>query len=466
MGFRSGSVSYARFRVHGGPEAVERELVEQLASGQMGPMPPGDPPEIRAGWTAGTHVLDVDFNASRIVFGETLVFGLRIDTHRVPADVRKAYRALAEKTRAAELADGDVRSLGRGARREAREEAEDRCRRELMDGKHRNSKHIEVLWRVNTREVFAAAMSDAAVKQLRELFRDTLGATLEPLGAGSMARERLELAGRSRDYEDLRPSPFTPAPPAAEIEPGRDGAVPLVSWTMGPGEPQDFLGNEFISWLWWRIVAGEGAIEVPRSRYELAIDRSLDMQCAWDATGKIGLRGHAPHRLPEAADALRTGKWPRKVGLLIASGDEFATLTLQGDRFVVAGLALPKPEEPPADDAEAMEHRLTSLEAIDEALMTLYAAFVDERSTGTWASIRSAMAAWMKTGRASAAPAVRGAEGGVRPPAPAVPPASADSSSSPTGAADAAPSVDADAASETGNESETETETETMAGVA
>jgi hypothetical protein len=421
MGFRSGAIAYGRFLVHGGPDAPDLALIERLESGLMGPLPPGDPPEIRAGFTAGGHVLDDDFEPGRMIIDGEVLFGLRIDRHRVPAEVRRALRARAEQARANDLAGGDPAMLGRGARREAREEAEDQCRRELREGRHRASKHTEILWRVRERTLLAPVFGDAAVTALRDLFREHLDVSLEPLGAGGIARHRLEAAGRSRDYEDLRPTPFTAPPAQAEAEAGRDPAMPLVPWVAGvTGESQDFLGNEFLLWLWWRTVSDEGAIELDGGRMELTLDKLVEMACAWDATGTQTLRGHGPHRLPEALDGLRGGKWPRKLGLLLATAEAGAPVAIQGDRFVVSGLALPKPEDPPASDHEMTSLRLAALRDLDRGIMQLYHAFVEVRTGPGWGQVRTRMMAWVRGTGAATPPRVivdgGGAGGGVRPP--------------------------------------------------
>ncbi len=413
MGFRSGAIAYGRFLVHGGPEEADAALAERLAAGRLGPPPPGDPPETRSGFTAGGHVLDDGFEPGRLIHDGEVLFGLRVDRHRVPAEVRRALRARAEQARANELAGGDLSMLGRGARREAREEADEQCRRELREGRHRSSKHTEILWRVRERVLLAPVFSDAGVTALRDLFREHLGASLEPMGAGAIARHHLESSGRGRDYEDLRPSPFTPPPPQAEPEAGRDPSLPLVPWIAAvSGEAQDFLGNEFLLWLWWRIATGEGAVDVAGGRLELSLDRLVDMACAWDATGTQALRGHAPHRLPEAADALRGGKWPRKLGMLLATAQTGAPLTLQGDRFIVGGLALPKPEDMPPTEHETISLRLAGLRDLDAAIMSLYRGFVDLRAGSGWQTARSSMSAWMRGAAGGGGVPVTG---GVRP---------------------------------------------------
>lgn len=391
MPFRSGSASYARHRVIGGPAAVTAELLETLAEHVVRPASVGTPPEVQAGWTAGRHVFDQDFVPEVVVFGETLLIGMRVDVCRVPAELRRAYRALAEAARSAE--EGPIPS--RSARREAKEEADDRCREELAGGRHRKSKLVPVLWDLRSRLLLAPVFGDALLACLRDLMLESFDARVEPLTAGTLAAETLQAGGRGRDYEDLAPTPFTHPPANAEEE------RPVVPWSGGPSGAKDFLGNEFLAWVWRRTFRGAHAFPTSRGEVAIAIDRTLDLDCAYDAGGSIGVRGDAPAGAPEARAALRCGKWPRKTGLLVAARGETAELVLQGDRFLVTGLRLPRPEEPPTNERESVEQRLDAIGTIDEALVGLYRAFLEERCGGGWAAEREALAAFA-AGRAEA----------------------------------------------------------------
>jgi hypothetical protein len=395
MGFRSGSVAYARFRVEGGPPHPGTELLEALAGGVLAAPPVGAPPEVQAGWTAGRHVLDRGFDAETILFGDHLLFGLRVDVNRVPEEIRRAYRALAETAMAPDA--------GGAARRAAREEADEQCRRELAEGRHRRSRLVPILWDVPGRLLLAPAFGDTVVAALGDLFTTTLDGRLVPLSSGAMARETLETTGRRRDYEDAAPSPFT-APPlgaardesAARPRPGGSGA-PIVPWAAPGPEPSDFLGNEFAIWLWERTETASAVIDVPGGgAVAVAIDRTLDMDCAWDVTGKQMLRASGPTRLPEAAAALRHGKWPRKLGLTLAAAGDQWELTLQADRFLVSGARLPKPEEAPSSAREHVEQRISSIAGLDRAIAGLFRSFLDQRFAGAWPSSRARMRDWIR----------------------------------------------------------------------
>lgn len=403
MPFRHGSVSYARFAVVGGPTQVDQDLVDALAAGQLTPAPVGAV-ELETGWVAGRHVLDTDFERESIVFGDTLVFGLRIDTNRVPADLRRAYRALAEQARRAESVTGAISKV---ERRDAKEEAEERCRAELSSGRHRKSKLVPVVWDVARKVLLAPAFGDAPRNALEDLFRATIdGATLEPRSAGGLAGAILGARGRSRDYEDVRPSPFTNPPAGASGDEGRAVSVPAVPWSWAGPEPKDFLGNEFLLWLWFHTLNGAATIDTHAGPVAVVFDRLLETQCAWDVTGAQSLRADGPTRLPEAMKALSIGKWPRKAGLLVAAGGEHWEFSFQADRFNITSAKLPKPDEPISDEREMVEYRLASLESLDRTMVSLFTMFLDLRMSEAWMSTRASITGWIRgDASSSSAPA-------------------------------------------------------------
>ena len=208
----------------------------------------GAPPETQAGFCAGRHVFDLQFDAETMSFGPSLLMGMRIDTNRVPAELKKAYRAIAEQAAAAESPTG---YLNRAEKRIAREEAEEKCRRELADGRHRSSRMTPILWDLSRRVVLAPVFSDNKVSALSDLFHTCFDCSLRPMSAGAIALETMTQRGLTRNYEDAAPTPFTDPPPTADREDGRSLKNPIVPWAFGGPEPSDFLGNEFLIWLWF-----------------------------------------------------------------------------------------------------------------------------------------------------------------------------------------------------------------------
>ena len=118
MPFRNGAISYARFKVVGDtPNAPTAEMIESMRSCVVQPPSVGVPPETQAGFCAGRHVYDVDFEPDVMSFGPCLLFGMRLDTNRVPAELKKAYRAIAEQAAVVDSPTGMLTGSKRKPRR-------------------------------------------------------------------------------------------------------------------------------------------------------------------------------------------------------------------------------------------------------------------------------------------------------------------------------------------------------------
>ncbi len=160
---------------------------------------------------------------------------------------------------------------------------------------------------------------------------------------------------------------------------------------------KDFVGNEFLVWLWWRCDEHEGEVRTgPDSDPAyLVIDRSLAMDCAFEVRGKQALTGHGPARLPEARVALRHGKWPRKIGLLLTDGERSYELNLQGDQLIVGACKLPEIEDA-ENPRELTEGRLIAIAELDELLQGMYGTFLAERCGEGWPGVRDQIKQWMQ----------------------------------------------------------------------
>jgi len=398
MPFRSGAISYRRFAVTGErPDMLDAKLFESLRGSALGELEPIKPGDTQVGFTAGRHLFDRAFDYERIGFGSGLLLGYRIDTVRVPPEIKRAYVAMAEDARVQPSKDGIGGFLPRTAKKEAREEAMRRIEEEIGDGRYRRPKHTPLWWDFSKSTLYGPVTSDIEVQALRHLMMDTLEVKIEPRTAGRIALDHLVAKGRASDYDDLRPQPLSSAPPEIELvreDGGRASADrPELPWTAN--EPQDFLGNLFLLWLWWHCDTREGLVDTDDGEIAVVIDKTLDLECAWGLSGRTSLRGDGPTRRAEAARAVQLGKWPRKVGLTVSQFGRVWECTLQGDRFEVSGLKLPKPEDKPQSLRAAIEERLDSFATFDSALMAMYRAFLDARLSRAWDSTRGEMRNWI-----------------------------------------------------------------------
>jgi hypothetical protein len=382
MGFASGSVSFRRFLVVGKdhPSTVDQALLDKLAEHVLKPQEIGVPEEAEYGWNGGRHVLDDHFSFDTNVYADAVTFGMRIDTHRFPGALKKAYQAMEEQ--AVAKANGKKKGekagfVSKAQKKEIKENVAKRIEEELKGGRFRRSKVLTLLWDLPTQTLYGTA-SGKSFEMLAELFQRTFGLDLQPVSAGTTALRLLEPRDHVREYETLKPTLFVPGPEG-------DGQHPEYPWVLKGAEPKDFVGNEFLLWLWHEADAREGThVKVDGFRdVAFMIDKSIDLDCAYGQTGRDGLRGDAPGRMPEARDAARSGKVPRKVGLLLNVDGADYTFALNGESFAVGGAKLPE-----VDEAETprvlFEERIALLRELCKAIDGLFDAFLKVRTTAQW----------------------------------------------------------------------------------
>ena len=101
---------------------------------------------------------------------------------------------------------------------------------------------------------------------------------------------------------------------------------------MNRVDPLGFLGEEFLTWLWFRIETDGGEFDIGR-RGKLAV--SFDDFIAFAARDgdetEHTLRKGIPSRSPEASVALRNGRRLTRARLVIALGDAAYSVILDGE---------------------------------------------------------------------------------------------------------------------------------------
>jgi hypothetical protein len=395
MGFASGSVSFRRFAVVGeSPAAADQKLLDRLAELALKVGEVGVPEEVEYGWSGGRHVLDGQFGFEHNVFNDAVHFAMRVDTNKVPCDLKKAYQLMEEEAAAAQNPSG---FLSKNQKRDVKDVVRKKLEDELRSGRFRRSKLVALLWDWPTQRRDCPA-SGATYEKLAELFERTFELKLVPITAGSLALRLLEPRGRRRDDEDFRPTRFVPGPEG-------ESQFPEYPWVAKGPEPKDFLGNEFLLWLWHEADSRTGIIPTESGGdVTVYIDRSLDLDCAYGQTGRDGLRGEGPSRMPEAKDALRTGKVPRRAGLIVdAAGHQFS-LTLNAEALAVGSLKMPDVE-----DAETprvvFEERVAMLRDFGKSLDALFDTFLKARATSGWESYTTGVRRWIVQAAKAAAAA-------------------------------------------------------------
>lgn len=384
MGFSSGSVGFRRFAVTGPkqPDVPSEKLLKLLQEGALRVGELGVPEPEEYGWSGGRHVLDAQFSFEHNVFNDCLFFALRIDTNKVPGDLKKAYQIMEEDAAAKGNPSGFISKL---QKKEAKDTVTRKVEEDLRSGRFRKSKLIQILWDIPNQMLYCqAGVSDQ--EKLLEIFSRTFSLELEPLTAGSIALRQLEPLHKRRDYEDLKPSRFVTGP-------GGESQWPDYPWVLKGLEPKDFLGNEFMLWLWFSSEGKNASVATEDGEVTIMFDKSLDLDCAYGESGKDSLRGVGPTRMLEAMDALRSGKVPRKAGLILDSHGAQYSLTLAAEPLAFAGMQMPEVEE--ADSPRTLfEERITQIRDFIKTFDALYAAFLKVRMA-SWDGTRSHLRKWI-----------------------------------------------------------------------
>jgi len=385
MGFSSGSISFRRFAVVGeSPDNIDQALLDKLSEHALRPSDIGLPEEIEYGWSGGRHILDGEFSFENNVFADALHFALRIDTNKVPGDLKKAYQLMEEEAVAKTNPSGFI---SKNQKRDVKETIRAKLDDELRTGRFRRSKLVPILWDLPSQTLYCNA-SAASAEKLMEIFERTFGLTLLPISAGVLALRILEPKHRRRDYEDLRPTRFAHGPEG-------EGQKPEYPWVAKGAEPKDFLGNEFLTWLWHEADERTGSIETEAGEATIFFDRALDLDCAYGQTGRDSLRGDGASRMPEAMDGLRSGKVPRKAGLLLDANNLQYSLTLSAESFAFGSLKLPEVED--AENPRVLlEERVAMLRDFCRSFDAMFASFLKTRASSSWDGQAGAIRKWIQ----------------------------------------------------------------------
>lgn len=382
MGYFSGRVTFVRFRVTGrAPGQFGPEHLESLAKHTIGKQRVVSSDGIEAGWIAGDHILDTHFELAKNIVNETLQFALRIDMLKIPSDLLRAYTQVELEA----LAKGNPSGLPSARqRREARTTARERLEAEAADGRFLRRKSCPLLWDAVSNELFVGTTSVTAIDRLLQLFHETFDRNLEPLHAGRQAFRLAEAREQTRGVDDANPAVFIPGVSPAE-----------VAWIPDESS-RDFLGNEFLLWLWYVLDSQSDTIRLgDDSEVTAMVARTLSLECPRGQTGRESITSDGPTRLPEARRAIQAGKMPRKAGLTLVRHDHQYEFALHAETLAVSGAKLPTPE---AEDARArLEERVTLLRELAETLDLLYDVFCSMRTGPDWPKELAKIQKWMQS---------------------------------------------------------------------
>lgn len=394
MAFASGAVTCRRFAITGPfPESCDDALLRALQNRTFG-RAPVQSDDTQMGWIGPGHLFETDLAAERLIYGDYVHLALRVDTLRAPAGVVRAYVQLEEE--ALRTASGRP-YLSKGEQRQARLTARERATQEAHNGDFRRMRSYPVLIDVAHRMVYLGTSGNSAADRLMALFGDTCGASLQPLTPEELATRYAQRAGRARALEGVTPGVLVEPPQGYEESAG------------GFRGDVNFLGKEFLTWLWAQADANDGPVQL-RSGDDVTVlfDKLLRMKCDFGLTGVDTIAADQPTTLPEARAALGIGKQPVRAGLVLGSPlGEFA-LTLTSDTFAISGLVLPE-DAAERDPRVRFEQRFESVTDAATLLDALFELFLEQRLGQRWDRELERLSAWARGTKSPRTPKLVGA---------------------------------------------------------
>lgn len=387
MPFLAGSVGFCRFQIVGGsPKRLDDALLDKLRAHVIGADKTARGDGVEIGWVGGRHILDREFDDEKNVILDCLHFGMRIDVAKAPADIVRAYF----EQELAALRDEDVNGrINARMRREAREAAKKRVDREIKDGRYHRMKQVPVLMDSRSDTLYVGATQSAIHERLYSLFKETFGKRLEPLTAGTAAYVTAERLGRLRALESMHPSVFVKRPDRDDIN--------EVYWTAHDSSSRDYLGNEFLLWLWHHLVEENDTLTLPdKTEAAVMIARQLTLECPWAQSGKETITADGPASLPEARRAVQSGKLPRRAGLTVSRQGSQYDLTLAPEGLAVSGGVLPKPERDEENPRAAIEERVEQVRHLAETVDLMFAVFLERRLSSDWTTELNRIVSWLR----------------------------------------------------------------------
>jgi hypothetical protein len=145
-------------------------------------------------------------------------------------------------------------------------------------------------------------------------------------------------------------------------------------------ETHGFLGEEFLTWLWFRWETDGGEFQLPGGRVVgVALDDLLTFGAPSDDETEQTLRHGLPTRTEEARTGLRQGRRLRRARLLLAEGPRQFAVTLDATSMQCTGARLPEDADEAETDPERTADRAANWLCLHELLLGLYGLFLRER---------------------------------------------------------------------------------------
>ncbi len=380
MPFLAGSLAFERFSVDGfdsptfGDEHID--LLQQNAAGNI---ETNSEENVHVGFLGGTHLFDQEFDLAKNLINEAVHCSVRIDTNQIPSAIRKAWLQM---ELAAFAKDSPSGTASKSQRKEAKEAVEQRCEVEAATGKYRRMSQFPFLWDQRQSLLYFGGSAGAASGHCADLLERVFNVELRRMSAGTIAQAWALEADRVAELDDLMPTSFV-----------ANQSFGQLAWANEHSPAPDFLGNEFLLWLWWSLENQSDTIKLADgSEVTAMLTKTLSLECPCGENGKESISAESPVKLAEAMQAIRSGKLPRKTGMTIVRDSQQFDLVLQAETFAISGAKIHLDDD---SDFE-VDDRIEAIRTLSETVDMMFHAFCDVRTCDQWAHDLGSISQWLE----------------------------------------------------------------------
>ena len=144
-----------------------------------------------------------------------------------------------------------------------------------------------------------------------------------------------------------------------------------------------FLGREFLLWLWWRSEQSFGTMDLPHyGPVDFWIDDHIQFRTPGDDPQINDIRGGAPATTIEARTALANGKTVESARIGLRIKEREYSFSLRGEGLELTGVKVPADAGDGIDDR--LFERMLLIEEVGGILDTMFFVFLESRLGGTW----------------------------------------------------------------------------------
>ena len=381
MGFLSGSATFERFRITNDPTGeFGEEHLELLKKHKIKSSGSNLYENPRVGFSGGAHLLDTKFDFEKNIIGEALHFGIRMDTCQIPGPIKQAWMQI----ELSGVMKDEQSKPSKAQREEAKEAVEAKCVAESQSGNFRKMAVTPVLWDAVGDTLYLGGTSEKTNDACLALLSEAFGLEFSRVTSGKLALEFADSAEKTEAVFDARPT---------SLHPESDGSV---VWWNGMKDNYDFLGNEFLTWLWWHWENNDDTIELSDgSEVTGMFARTLSLDCARGENGKESISSDSPVALPEAMLAIRMGKLPRKAGVTLIRNNEQFDFALKAESFTVGGARIRQIGND--TDVRDQNDRIESIRQLSDTIDMLFDVFCEVRFGKAWSSQLQKIQSWLAT---------------------------------------------------------------------